>query len=105
MQPLILLIRSKSREQWEEYAYELYTDLRIWIQEHGEKASIVCLLLGILITQIFKFFMLLVVLAVLAAAVVWYIALPQVNQDQNQTNTSSDALNPEVINDKDPTKS
>jgi hypothetical protein len=75
--PLIEKIRSRSREQWQAHYRERWTDLRIWIQEHGEQAAIVALVLGILFVLFFRLFIAIIMLALLAGYIVWHIAEPE----------------------------
>ncbi|MCB0353563.1 MAG: hypothetical protein KDD64_08570 [Bdellovibrionales bacterium] len=49
-------IRKKSREEWHELAHERWTDLRIWVQEHGEAALLFGFLFGLAIAYFFKLF-------------------------------------------------
>lgn len=76
MQQIIDRIRQKTRDEWQNLAREFYINLRIWIQENGEKAFFVGVFLGILILAFFKLFLTLVLLAALLGLGVWYTAKP-----------------------------
>ena len=69
-------IRRRSREEWADLFRDRVTDLRIWIQEHAEKAFFVALVLGAILILFFKIiFWLVFIVAVLGAAAYFY-ALP-----------------------------
>ena len=73
---LVTSIRRRSREQWENQFMEAVTDLRIWVQENGEKAFIGGIVGGMFVILAFKLTMLLLVLGVLVVLGVWFIAEP-----------------------------
>ena len=68
------IIRSRTREGWRNFAFEKLTDLRIWIQEHGEKAAILTFAIGLFIALFFKLFVFLVVVAIILCYIVWFVA-------------------------------
>jgi hypothetical protein len=70
-------IRQKSREQWLAHIQDIWTDVRIWIQENGEKAAVICLVLGIFVVLFYKLFIFLALIGVLVAFFVWFVALPE----------------------------
>jgi hypothetical protein len=70
-------IRQKSREQWLAEIQDIWTDVRIWIQENGEKAAVICLVLGIFVVLFYKLFIFLALIGVLAAFFVWFVAIPE----------------------------
>lgn len=74
---IIERIRERSREEWESHAVELLTDTRIWLQEHGELAFFGGLGLGVFAILAFKLFVTLTILGILGVGVVWALALPQ----------------------------
>lgn len=69
-------IRSRSREQWQTWAKDNWTDLRIWIQENGELSALIGLLLGIFIVLAFRLIITLTVLALLLVFAAWCYAKP-----------------------------
>lgn len=73
---IITEIRRKSRAEWENLAKEKFTSLRIWIQENGEKAAVLSLILGVIVVLFFKIIMILLVLCALGITLVWALALP-----------------------------
>ena len=73
---ILAKVRSRTREEWANALREGRTEVRIWMQEHGEKAAIIAFSLGLLIALAFKLFVGLAVLAVLLGYVVWYLAPP-----------------------------
>ena len=85
MKALVEVIREKSRQEWEEYFRGSLTNLRIWIQENGEKALIVGLVVGVIITQFFKLFIVLAALAVCGAYFVWLVSLPEGRSGSNDS--------------------
>lgn len=86
-------IRKRTREGWEQLASESVTDLRIWIQEHGEKSAIFSLVLGVFIVAAFRLFVFLVVVGLLLASVIWLVALPE----SEVKNVRPDDIDPESI--------
>ena len=71
------LIRKRSREGWEQLALNKWTDLRIWVQEHGEPAALIALVAGIVFVLFFKPVLLLLVAAALVYFVILYLAIPE----------------------------
>jgi hypothetical protein len=69
-------IRQKSREEWGGVIKECWTDVRIWVQENGEKAAAVGLALGIIAVLFYKLVVFLAVVGMLLGFGVWFIALP-----------------------------
>ena len=86
---LITAIRVKSREEWIRLFRENWMKLRIWIQEHGELAFLVGAGIGVLIFLATTLFIWLVILAVIAAFVVWSIALPEGQQRSDNSSSES----------------
>ncbi len=80
---IVARIRSRNRDQWAALCREGLTELRIWVQEHGEKAAILGFVLGLLITLAFKLFVGLIVIGVLVGYLVWYLA-PAATQPATQ---------------------
>ena len=70
-------IRKRSREEWEQLGLDLWTDLRIWIQEHGEAAALIALVSGIVLVLFFKLVLILLVISVLLCFGVLYFAVPE----------------------------
>ena len=67
-------IRKKSKEQWQELASEAWTETRIWVQEHGERAAAIALVSGIMIVLTYPLIAWVLVLGGGAAAAVWFMA-------------------------------
>jgi hypothetical protein len=67
-------IRSRSREQWLEHWREKYTDIRIWIQEHSEKAFIIGLVGGALLVLLFRAVFWLLFICALIGLAIWLYA-------------------------------
>ena len=86
--PLMQFIRSRSREEWQRLLLERWIEGRAWIQENGELAAVVALFAGILLVLAFKLVLALVALSVIAAFVIWQMALPQ-DEMPRPTETSS----------------
>ena len=74
---MIRAIRSRSREEWRALAFDRWTLLRIWIQEHGEKAAIYALFGGIIFVLAFKAVVLIAILGLLAGYIIYFVALPE----------------------------
>lgn len=70
------IIRSRSRQGWVDFTVAKVTDLRIWVQENGEKAALAFFFIGIGIVVLFKLAVLLLVLSALAGFLIWYLAPP-----------------------------
>lgn len=89
----IRFIRTRSREQWQQWATDRYEILRAWIKDNGEKASLVAFALGIALVLFYKFIIGAFALAVIAAFVGWHIALPEA--EHSRANSSgSDSSSP-----------
>ncbi|NDC38994.1 MAG: hypothetical protein EBZ48_13245 [Proteobacteria bacterium] len=86
----ISLIRTRSREQWQQWAADLYSNLRGWVQQNGEKASLVAFAMGIALVMFYKFIIGLFALGVIAAFVGWNIALPESAAPGSSTDESGD---------------
>lgn len=71
---LIERLRRITREEWEELIKRRFIDLRIWIQEHPERASVLSLLAGIVFVLLFKLVMWIVIILGLVVFVLWYFA-------------------------------
>lgn len=67
-------IRRRSREEWRDFFRERIMHIRIYIQENGEKAAILALLLGIFSVLFFKLFILGVCLLALWVLIVTVIS-------------------------------
>jgi len=70
-------IRKKSREKWRETLWEKTTDLRIWIQENGEVAFLIAIVLGICLASFFKLFAFVVAIAVIVAFGIYLVSMPE----------------------------
>jgi hypothetical protein len=73
---ILAYVRARSREGWLQLWLGSLTDLRIWVQEHGERAFIYGFLLGVVLMVMFWYVLALAIIAVLAGAVVWILAGP-----------------------------
>lgn len=69
-------IRKKSREEWETLAQDKVRDVRIWVQENGEKAFAGGLIVGMFFILFFKLFLGIVIFGGLLTYAVWYTAIP-----------------------------
>lgn len=67
-------IRSRSRQAWIDLIIGKVTDLRIWVQENGEKAAAIFFFVGIAIVILFKLVVFLIVISVLVGFSFWYLA-------------------------------
>ena len=74
IEDLLKAIRSRRREEWLEFYREKFIDARIWVQEHGERASIGALVLGVFLVLAFRFIISLFLLCGLAAVVIYFLA-------------------------------
>ena len=93
----IQLIRTRSREQWQRWATDIYEKLRGWIRDNGEKASVVAFALGIALVLFYKVIIGAFAVAVIAAFLGWNIALPEAEQPRatgSATGSESDPTNP-----------
>ena len=69
-------IRKRSREEWEQFGLDKWTDLRIWVQEHGERAALIALVAGVSLVLFFKLVLILLIIAALICFAVLYTAVP-----------------------------
>ena len=60
------LFKKRTQEEWKAYLSDQWTDLRIFVQENGEKAAVLGCAFGIVIVVFFKLFVFLVCLGALA---------------------------------------
>ena len=93
---IIQKIRRHSREEYRQLMVEGITDLRIWIQEHGEQATVLGLALGAVVVLAFKLVLWLIFLALAIGLTVFLIARPDIGsegvsptEDDGSTSTSS----------------
>lgn len=86
---VVTWIRGRTREEWQEFFQMVITDGRIWIQENGEKAALVGIIVGFLVAYLFKIFLFLAVLSSLAVYLIWLISLPAKEISNNDTSTDS----------------
>lgn len=70
-------IQKRTREEWSQWLHEQITDCRIWIQEHPEKAAVSALIVGMVLVLFAKLVVYLVLLAIIAGAIVYFIAVPE----------------------------
>ena len=82
----ISFIRTRSREQWQQWASDQYATLRGWVQQNGEKASVAAFALGIALVLFYKIIIGLFALGVIAVFVAWNIALPESARSTSSTN-------------------
>ena len=89
----IRFIRTRSREQWQQWATDRYEILRAWIKDNGEKASLVAFALGIALVLLYKLIIGAFALVVIAAFVGWSIALPEAEHSR-ASGSGSDPSSP-----------
>jgi hypothetical protein len=66
--------RSRSAEGWKALAREKFEDLRVAVQENGEKSAVVAFVVGVLVVFFFKLFLILVALAALSFLTILWLA-------------------------------
>lgn len=76
-------IRKKSREEWHAVAHERWTDIRIWVQEHGEAALLFGFLLGLAITYFFKLFVGLLAILTIVLLTAYQFTEPEAKSRRN----------------------
>lgn len=112
---IVAWIKSRSREGWQSQAREKWTDLRIWIQEHGEMAAGAAFIVGILLVLVFKLFVAVAVVGLLVAAVIWHVSDPEdepvsvvepeeSSESEPETTTSSSSDTAASVQDPEPAK-
>lgn len=69
-------IRRRTREEWLDVFRDKLTDLRIWVQEHPEKAFFIGIILGAVIVLFFKIVFWLLFIIVVALVAGYFYALP-----------------------------
>ncbi len=74
MSTLLQIIKSRTRSGWKESARAQAAIVRAWVQLHAERAALITFFLGLFIAVLFKLFIFLVALGILAAYAVWYFA-------------------------------
>jgi len=88
---LVENIRKRTREEYEELVRERFTALRIWIQEHPERASIISLIAGIIFVLLFKLVMWIFMVLLAIAFSIWYIACPAGAKSPQSKPTNKDS--------------
>ncbi len=73
---IVSSIRKRSRGDYEEVVFAAITDVRIWVQEHAERAALVFLAVGFLVPFFYKLILFLGAVVVLGGFIVWTVALP-----------------------------
>lgn len=81
-------IRKRSREEWETLAQDKIRDVRIWVQENGEKAFAGGLLAGMIFILFLKLFLGLVIFAALVSYAIWYTAIPSGQKKPSDSNAN-----------------
>lgn len=76
LKEIVEIIRARTRGEWTSLGKDYITEIRIWLQENGEIAALVGLILGIFIVLFFKLFIFLVVFGGLVGYTIWHIAEP-----------------------------
>ncbi len=87
---LLARIRKHTRKEWVGLLNENLTNTRIWIQENGEKAALLALVVGVLLVAVFKLIFTLLIVAILVFGVVWFLA-PE--EHGSQVSSSPDGTN------------
>lgn len=67
-------LKGKKKSEWNNWARSKLTELRIWVQEHGEASLGLGVLTGIFFVLFFKLFIGLLVLLGLVGLVIWQFA-------------------------------
>ncbi len=91
---LVEELRKKPRDEWHRYGRDKWANTRIWIQENGEAAFVLGLVLGLMLVVFNKLFILLVALAVILGGVLYMIA-------PETADPSSGASSEEVVSSDD----
>ena len=71
------MIRGRSREQWKKWAGDLLSGARGWIRGHSEPAVLAGVVFGVILALAFEVVLWIAVLALLAGALIWCVALPE----------------------------
>ena len=77
MQNIIDKIRSKSREQWLEFAKEKIDFAKQWIDSHGLQAAVLGLVAGVMIVILFKLVFILAITFALLMMFVYIVSNQQ----------------------------
>ena len=70
-------IRTRSKEEWQQFAVTYFARTRTWVQEHGEKAAVLALITGIALVVFYKLVLVVLAVGVIVICLIWNIALPQ----------------------------
>lgn len=68
------ITKRRSREELRELVRDLWLNTRVWIQEHGEKSSIIAFLLGIIVVLAPILIYSIAVLVVILALLVYFLS-------------------------------
>ena len=90
MDNLLKAIRRRKRGEWVKLLRDYLTNFRIWIQENGEKAALVSLVVGVILVVAFKLIFTLAIVGVLLGIGVWFIAEADVAPAPADQSGSSD---------------
>lgn len=74
-------IRRRTREGWIKWLQQGVIDARIWVQEHGELSLVFGIVAGIVLAIQFHSVLIVLLLLIVAAFVVWGVALPEVESE------------------------
>jgi predicted PurR-regulated permease PerM len=66
--------KSRTRTGWKALVRDSYTEMRIWLQENGEKAFVIGLMVGFALIVFFKLFAFLFALGIILGVLVWELA-------------------------------
>ena len=81
-------IRKRSREDWKQDFFETITEIRIWIQEHGERSAIIALFAGIFVVLFPMLVVYIILGCVIVCSAIYFIALPT-SQLESSSNAST----------------
>jgi hypothetical protein len=74
----------RTQTEWSEFLREKQIDMRIWMQEHGEKALLLGVLVGILIVVFYKLVVLVIVLAILLGFAIAALSRPETSSESGK---------------------
>ncbi len=94
MDPLAF-IRKKSREEWQQLFVDRWTDVRIWIHEHGMQSMFIGLGCGVFVALFFKLVMGTLIVGGLLVFCAWQYALPQVEHDISRSKKQGSGNSPD----------
>jgi hypothetical protein len=86
---IVLYIRRRTREQYQQLVVDSLISFRIWVEENGPRAALLTFVLGMFVVLLFKLVIILLLLGILFGFAVWSVAQSASQTEVIRSNGSS----------------